>query len=62
MDKILVKIFVNDKDLCSKKLSLKENLLEVRKKIKFESKNNIHFINDESPIRLEDENELTVEY
>ena len=32
MSKILVKIFVNSKDLCSKKLSLKDSLNEIRKK------------------------------
>lgn len=32
MSKALVKIIVNDKDLCTKKLNLKETLNEIRKK------------------------------
>ena len=61
MDKIIVKIFVNNKDLCSKKLDIKTTTLsEVRKKIKFEGKTNIVFMNDESPINIEDENDFVV--
>lgn len=32
MSKALVKIIVNDKDLCTKKLNLKDTLSEIRKK------------------------------
>ena len=61
MDKIIVKIFVNDKDLCSKKLDIKKTTLsEVRKKINFEGKTNIVFMNEESPISIEDENDFVV--
>ena len=38
MSKQLVQIFENGKNLCTKKLNLKDNLSEVRKKIKFEDK------------------------
>ena len=61
MSKILVKIFVNSKDLCSKKLSLKDSLNEIRKKIKYENQTNILFMNGSSPINLEDEKDITLE-
>ena len=61
MSKILVKIFVNSKDLCSKKLSLKDSLNEIRKKIKYENQTNILFMNGSSPISLEDEKDITLE-
>ena len=61
MSKILVKFFENGKDLCTKKLDKKLSLSEVRKKIKFENKTNILFMNEESPINIEDENDFTVE-
>ena len=43
MDKILVKIFVNGKDLCSKKLKKDDTLTEVRKKINLEKKESIFY-------------------
>jgi tRNA A37 threonylcarbamoyladenosine biosynthesis protein TsaE len=61
MSKALVKIIVNDKDFCTKKLNLKETLNEIRKKIKYENNTNILFMNGDSPISLEDEKEITVE-
>ena len=61
MSKILVKIFVNSKDLCSKKLSLKDSLNEIRKKIKYENQTNILIMNRSSPISLEDEKDITLE-
>ena len=60
MDKILVKIFVNGKDLCSKKLKKDETLSEVRKKINLVKKKNLFFMNEDSPISIEDENEIQV--
>ena len=56
-----MKIFVNSKDLCSKKLSLKDSLNEIRKKIKYENQTNILFMNGSSPINLEDEKDITLE-
>ena len=61
MSKQLVQIFENGKNLCTKKLSLKDNLSEVRKKIKFENKKNTFFLNGDSPIDIEDENDILVE-
>ena len=52
---------MNDKDLCTKKLNLKDTLSEIRKKIKYENNTNILFMNEDSPISLEDEKEITVE-
>ena len=60
MDKILVKIFVNGKDLCSKKFKKDDTLSEVRKKINLEKKKNLFFMNEDSPISIEDENEVQV--
>ena len=60
MDKILVKIFVNGKDLCSKKFKKDDTLTEVRKKINLEKKKNLFFMNEDSPISIEDENEVQV--
>ena len=57
----LVKIFVNNKDLCTKKLNLKDTLSEIRKKIKYENKTNVLFMNENSPINYEDENDFTLE-
>jgi len=60
MSKYLVKIFENGKDLCSKKLDANDTLLEVRKKIKYENRKNVHFMNEKSPISIEDEKDITV--
>ena len=60
MDKILVKIFVNGKDLCSKKFKKDDTLSEVRKKINLEKQKNLFFMNEDSPISIEDENEVQV--
>ena len=60
MDKILVKIFVNGKDLCSKKFKKDDTLSEVRKIINLEKKKNLFFMNEDSPISIEDENEVQV--
>lgn len=59
--KILVKIFVNEKDLYTRKLNINDKLSEIRKKIKYENKKNVFFMNGESRIAVEDENEVNLE-
>ena len=61
MSKKLVKFFINNKDFCSKKLGLNETLSEIRKKLKLTDRKNVIFMNEESPINIEDEKDVTVE-